>query len=198
MDRLPKVEESLLSLVRHLEAGALKSGSSVLAPVKSTTENIFSEFAESGSGKGKVGEEEETPPVTDTRTKRDTLPRKLELPIFDGNNPNGWLFRAERYFEINRLTSSEKLCAAVVCLEGVALAWYYYKDGRRGFRGWTDFREMLLKRFRTSQEGTLLDQLFALRQSSSVSDFRRRFEVLSAPLKEVVDAVLESAFMNGL
>ena len=66
MDRLPKVEESLLSLVRHLEARALKSGSSVPGRVKSTTEEIFSEFAASGSDKGKAGEEEETPPVTDT------------------------------------------------------------------------------------------------------------------------------------
>ena len=57
---------------------------------------------------------------------------------------------------------------------------------------------MLLERFCTSQEGTLLDQLFALRQSSSVHDFQQRFEVLSAPLKEVADAVLESAFVNGL
>ena len=64
-----------------------------------------------------MGEEEETPPVTDTQTERYTLPRKLELPIFDG-----WLFRAERYFEINRLTSAEKLRAVVVCLKGEALA----------------------------------------------------------------------------
>ena len=89
MDRLPKVEESLLSLVHHLEAGVLKSRSSIPGPVKSTTEEIFLEFAASGSGKGKVGEEEETPPVTDTQTERDTLPWKLELPIFNGNNPNG-------------------------------------------------------------------------------------------------------------
>ena len=33
MDRLPKVEESLLSLVRHLEARVLKSRSSVPGPV---------------------------------------------------------------------------------------------------------------------------------------------------------------------
>ena len=85
-----------------------------------------------------------------------------------------------------------------MCLEGEALAWYYCEDGRRGFHGWTDFREMLLKQFWTSQKGTLLDQLFALLQSSSVHDFRRRFEVLPAPLKEVADAMLESAFVNDL
>ena len=78
------------------------------------------------------------------------------------------------------------------------LAQFYYEDGRREFRGWSDFRELLLERFCTSQEGTLLDQLFALRQTSSVREFCRRFEVLSAPLRDVAKAVLESAFVNGL
>ena len=59
--------------------------------------------------------------------------------FFVSNDPEGWLFRVERYFEINRLTPMEKLHAAVVCLEGEALAWYYFEDGRRGFRGWLDF-----------------------------------------------------------
>ena len=67
MDQLPKLEESLLSLVRHLEEGALKSVSLVPALMKSTTEEIFPKFTASRSGKGKVGEEEGTPPVTNTR-----------------------------------------------------------------------------------------------------------------------------------
>lgn len=50
------------------------------------------------------------------------LPQKLELPIFDGDNPDEWLFRVERYFDINVLDPSEWLCADVVCLEGDALA----------------------------------------------------------------------------
>ena len=61
--------------------------------------------------------------MTDTRAERDTLLWKLELPIFDGNNLDGRLFRAERYFEINKLKSAEKLRAAIVCLKGEALAW---------------------------------------------------------------------------
>ena len=111
---------------------------------------------------------------------------------------DGWLFCAKRNFEINKLTSAEKLRAAIVCLEGDALAWYYYEDKRKGFRGWSDFREQQIERFHTKQNGTLLDQLFALRQSSFVRDFHRNFELLSMLLKEVTAAVLESAFVNGL
>ena len=107
MERLPK-EESLLSLVRQLEAGTLKSIASVPAPRKTAANDLFLDFEASGSGKGKM--EEVLGILTEgvTRANRDTLPQKLELPIFYGNN-DGWLFRAKRYFEINKLTSTEKL-----------------------------------------------------------------------------------------
>ena len=56
IERLPKVEESLLSLVRHLEAGTLKSIASIPAPGKTAVNDVFElfpEFEASGSGKGK-------------------------------------------------------------------------------------------------------------------------------------------------
>ena len=54
MDRLLKVEESLFTMVRHLEAGALKSMSSVPTPVKSIPDELFLEIEAFGSGKGKI------------------------------------------------------------------------------------------------------------------------------------------------
>lgn len=50
--------------------------------------------------------------------------RKLDLPVFEGNNPDGWILRAERYFSFYRLNEEEKLEAAVVGLDGEALLWY--------------------------------------------------------------------------
>ena len=132
------------------------------------------------------------------RHDREVLPQKLELLIFVGDDPEDWLFRAEQYFEINRLTPTKKLYVVIVCLEGEALAWYYYEDGRRRFQGWSEFREMILKRLHTLQASTLLDQFFSLRQIDSVREFRRRFETLTGPLHDVVAPVLEIAFVNGL
>lgn len=44
--------------------------------------------------------------------------RKLETPIFSGENPDGWwLFQEERYFEVNGLTEKEKLGAVGVSLD---------------------------------------------------------------------------------
>ena len=34
--------------------------------------------------------------------------KKVEMPVFAGEDPNSWLFRAERYFQIHKLSDSEK------------------------------------------------------------------------------------------
>lgn len=59
--------------------------------------------------------------------------KKLEMPIFSGENPNGWLHRAERYFEVNELTEKEKLGAVEVSLYGNALSWLRWMEARPPF-----------------------------------------------------------------
>ena len=49
---------------------------------------------------------------------------RLEMPMFTGKCPEGWIFRAELFFEMNRLTEGEKLPVAGVSFEEKALAWY--------------------------------------------------------------------------
>ena len=57
--------------------------------------------------------------------------KKLDLPVFEGQNPDGWILRAERYFSFYRLGEDEKLEAAVVSLDGDALLWYQWEHQRR-------------------------------------------------------------------
>lgn len=73
------------------------------------------------------------PPQLSVTDNIQNLPRKQELRVFDEENPDGWLFRAERYFDINVLSAAERLRTAAVCLEGDALTCYYWEDGRRPF-----------------------------------------------------------------
>ncbi|CAH1440276.1 unnamed protein product [Lactuca virosa] len=57
--------------------------------------------------------------------------RKLDMPLFDGENPDGWILRAERYFNFYKLSEADKLEAAVVALEGDALLWFQWEHNRR-------------------------------------------------------------------
>lgn len=89
--------------------------------------------------------------------------RKLDLPIFDGTNPDGWLLRAERYFSFYRLSEEEKLEAAVVGFDGDALLWYQWENRRRPIRRWEEMRSLILQQFRPQHAGTLCEQWLAVK-----------------------------------
>lgn len=55
--------------------------------------------------------------------------RRLEMPVFDGEDPMGWVFRMERY-SVNGISEAEKLDAAIVGLEGKALNWFQWAKTR--------------------------------------------------------------------
>ena len=45
--------------------------------------------------------------------------RRIEIPMFDGENPDGWILKAGRYFHLYHMSNEEKLEAAII--EGDAL-----------------------------------------------------------------------------
>ena len=105
--------------------------------------------------------------------------RRPKLPVFDGTDPDGWVFRAECFFDMNLMADDEKLEATVLSMEGEVVAW---EDSRRPFRRWAELKEMMLERFQPSQEGTMYEALLALKQEGSVRDYRRQFETKATPL----------------
>ena len=62
--------------------------------------------------------------------------KRVEMPVFDGDDPDSWLFRAERYFQIHKLTDSERLTVATISFEGPALNWYRSQEERDKFTCW--------------------------------------------------------------
>ena len=55
---------------------------------------------------------------------------KFDLPIFDSENRESLLMKAENYFTFYRLNDEEKVEATVVSMEGEALVWYKLQNGR--------------------------------------------------------------------
>ncbi|KAJ9542106.1 hypothetical protein OSB04_028612 [Centaurea solstitialis] len=124
--------------------------------------------------------------------------RKLDMPLFDGVNPDGWILRAERYFQFYRLNEPEKMEAAVVALEGDALLWFQWEHRRRPVLRWEEMKSLLLRQFRSTQSGSLHEQWLALTQEGTVLDYQRSFIELSAPLSNVPDEIALGHFINGL
>ncbi|GKA46562.1 hypothetical protein Tco_0739445 [Tanacetum coccineum] len=59
--------------------------------------------------------------------------RKLKMPVFEGEDAYEWIYRVERYFEIQGLLQHEKLRETALCMEGEALSWYRWSEGRTSF-----------------------------------------------------------------
>ncbi|GKB88612.1 hypothetical protein Tco_0960884 [Tanacetum coccineum] len=58
--------------------------------------------------------------------------KKLKMPIFDGEDAYGWIYRIERFFKIQGVKALEQLQVAKLCLEGEALS-YCWSEGRSPF-----------------------------------------------------------------
>lgn len=103
--------------------------------------------------KGKGGDEE--------RGGRQWRYRKMEMPLFDRSDPDGWLLRGEKYFMVCRLNEEEKVDAAVVAMEGDALKWYQWSHSRKPILSWRDLKSRILLHFRPLNVGSLHEQWLA-------------------------------------
>ncbi|KAK8573013.1 hypothetical protein V6N12_029052 [Hibiscus sabdariffa] len=54
----------------------------------------------------------------DDQGYEETHPRRLELPVFSGDNPCDWLHRAEQYFHFTNIGYKDNFEAAM-CLDGI-------------------------------------------------------------------------------
>lgn len=52
------------------------------------------------------------------REKIKSPPKKLDLPDFEGKNPDDWIFRVEKCFSVNQMEEDEKFSLAVACMVG--------------------------------------------------------------------------------
>lgn len=120
------------------------------------------------------------------------------LPLFNGEDPDGWVMRVERYFNFYKLTEEERLEAVVVALEGDALRWYLWENKRHPIRRWSDLKEFILRQFRSSSGGSLYEQWLATVQTTRVADYRRKFIETAAPLERISEEILMGQFLNGL
>lgn len=71
-------------------------------------------------------------------------------------------------------------------------------DARTPFTSWSDLKQQLLARFSSSQAGSLCERFLGIKQTGSVADFRREFEMMFASMTGLSDEVLESTFVKGL
>ncbi|KAJ9557560.1 hypothetical protein OSB04_012174 [Centaurea solstitialis] len=116
-----------------------------------------------------------------------------------GDDVFEWVYRIERFFDIQRvMTSGERLRAAVLCLEGPALAWFRWTDSRTPFQSWEELKSRMMDRFQPLQEGSLYEQFLNISQEGSGQDYVALFEKMAAQLEGIQEEILEGTFIKGL
>ncbi|KAL1225384.1 hypothetical protein V5N11_009039 [Cardamine amara subsp. amara] len=141
---------------------------------------------------------EEIIDIDSRKEDRDSLVRKVMMPVFEGVDAFGWIAKVERFFQIGDYSAKEKMRIVSLSLDGRVLSWYNWHTNRRPFLNWMDFKMKLLSRFGVSGIGSPNQRLFALRQNGSLADFVHEFEDLSSQVSNVDDENLECIFLNGL
>lgn len=124
--------------------------------------------------------------------------RKLEIPVFNDDDVQGWLIRVERYFRVNEVKEAEKLNAVVITLEDRALNWFQWWEDQAPLRRWPEFQSALIHRFNPGSLHNTMGPLLKLRQENTVMAYRDKCEMHATSLKEEERMMLTSIFLNGL
>ncbi|GKA27344.1 putative mitochondrial protein, partial [Tanacetum coccineum] len=154
-------------------------------------------FGQPGFGRG-VWTEPQTRVERETHNNYEHRMRKLKMPVFDGEDAYGWIYRVERYFEIQGIPPQEQLRVVVVYMEGDVLSWYRWREGQTPFSSWEEFKIRLLTRFQQKQAGNLYEQFLAVVQDGTAREYVALFEKLACQLVGVSPSVIEATFIKGL
>jgi hypothetical protein len=56
---------------------------------------------------------------------------RMDMPVFDGSDPDGWVLRMERYYTINHFEDHERVESAIIAFKGDVLTWWDWENKRK-------------------------------------------------------------------
>jgi hypothetical protein len=124
--------------------------------------------------------------------------KKVELPMFDGTDPAGWISRAEIYFRIQGTRPEVKIYLAQLCMEGATIHFFNSLINEEGDVTWEQLKQALLDRYGGHGDGDIYEQLTELRQTGNVDDYITDFEYLTAQIPRLPDKQFQGYFLHGL
>lgn len=108
---------------------------------------------------------------------------KMDFPKFDGTDVRIWVDQCETFFNIYQITKSFKVSAATMNLVHNAAHWYQaFKLTNQCFR-WPQFKVAFLAEFEGNICRDKMRELCTLKQTASVSEYLRQFNMLLYQVK---------------
>jgi len=124
--------------------------------------------------------------------------RKLDIPVFIGEDAYGWTNRLERYFRLKEVTEDERMQAVLIALEGKALNWFQWWETCNPKPTWDAFKIAVMRRFQPTMLDNPFEILLGLKQTGQVEEYIENFEQYAGFLKNVEQDYLVGIFLNGL
>ena len=137
--------------------------------------------------------------ITESQTEDLRLmAKRIELLPFCGDDPYGWVSRAEMYFAVQGTPPNLQIQLTQICMEGMPWHWFKMLKKEDPNLDWEKFKSALFDRYGNQQSGNLFLQLKMLRQVGSVDEFVEEFEMLASQVSGITDEQYMGLFMGGL
>ncbi|KAL5713151.1 hypothetical protein ACHQM5_015256 [Ranunculus cassubicifolius] len=145
-------------------------------------------------GRQKEAENLQITPIIQGRTL------KIDFPRFTGTDPEGWLYQAEIYRELNGILDTQMVSLAAIHLQGDAIAWYRWlrQSVGVGCLSWEQFLSALCSRFGSCKNIDPCSSLSKLTQTGTVLEFITEFEKLINLVPGMRESHQVSIFLSGL
>jgi len=106
--------------------------------------------------------------------------RRVELPVFEGVDPMGWLAKAENFFDVQNVTARERLKLAFITMEGSASPWFSFwrkeKQLQESFLG--RVFHGVNRRFGGKKRSSVFEKLAKIKQNGRIDEYIQDFELL--------------------
>lgn len=123
---------------------------------------------------------------------------KLTFPKFDGDDPNGWIYKAEQYYDFNDISADQQVQIASFHMEGISLQWLRWMIKLNGHLTWAKLTKAAFLHFGPTNYEDPSEALTRLRQTSSIASYQASFERLSHHVDGFPEQFLIGSFIAGL
>ncbi|KAA8549572.1 hypothetical protein F0562_001410 [Nyssa sinensis] len=123
---------------------------------------------------------------------------KLHFPKFNGDDPTGWIYKAEQYFKFQNIVVAQRVLLASFHLEGISLQWHRWLTKFRGPLTWEELTKAILHRFGPTDYEDPAEALTRLKQTTTVAAYQEAFERLSPRVDGLSETFLIGCLIAGL
>jgi hypothetical protein len=124
--------------------------------------------------------------------------KKVELPPFDGEDPVGWITRAETYFEVQGTSEEVKVRLAKLSMEGTTIHWFNLLRDTKNNLTWTRLKQALIERYGGRQSDNQFEELKDLQQIGDVEEYIIEYEYISSQVARLPEDQYLGYFLGGL